>query len=320
MVDSSKPRVLISNDDGVTAPGLIALTAAIHQGDFCDFVVSGPLGERSAQSHCISISKCLHAFEISIEGAQEAFAVDGTPADSVMLALHGPLLQHNPKFDLVVSGINRGDNCGLHVIYSGTVGAAREAACKDLAALAFSLDNFKARSVEQYAAAAQYAVAIIKAALGILPTSVSRPLLPLRGHVLNINFPHHDYKDIKGLYLCSQSYHCSFPDFREVDIDPHFVSANGNQHHELKAGNVTLRAFRNSAGYLRPDERCGTDSWALHQGWVSVTPLGLLSDIVLTDEEMEKRKNRSLLSATASVVVAAGIALGVEASVPEGLL
>lgn len=66
----------------------------------------------------------MHAFNISVEGATEAFAVDGTPADSVMLALNGPLLK-NPSFDLVVSGINRGDNAGLHVIYSGTVGAAR---------------------------------------------------------------------------------------------------------------------------------------------------------------------------------------------------
>lgn len=206
---------------GIMAPGLTALAAAIRADGFCSFTVSAPAGERSAQSHCITIGKHLHAWELPVEGAEEAWAVDGTPggsavvearwlagcgahgafrmaapvpsrtaptlhaqpcaqpgsppsaaADSTMLALYGPLLR-NRSFNLVVSGINRcvtavlavdgrrnggrwplarqppsvfllptlvpflpmsppksGDNCGLHIIYSGTVGAAREAACK----------------------------------------------------------------------------------------------------------------------------------------------------------------------------------------------
>lgn len=90
---SHRPLILISNDDGVAAPGLLALVAVLLQEDICDFSVCGPSGERSAQSHSINIHKPLHAFPINIPGAKEAWAVDGTPADSVMLALYGSLLK-----------------------------------------------------------------------------------------------------------------------------------------------------------------------------------------------------------------------------------
>ena len=74
---------------GITAPGLRALAAAIHRDGFCTFSVSAPAGERSAQSHCISIGKHLHAWELPVEGAEEAYAVDGTPGDAEKL-LAGP--------------------------------------------------------------------------------------------------------------------------------------------------------------------------------------------------------------------------------------
>ena len=76
-----KHRILISNDDGVNAPGLRALAHEMHlNDDIMEFAVVGPVGERSAQSHCITINKHLHIFNISVEGALEAFAIDGTPA------------------------------------------------------------------------------------------------------------------------------------------------------------------------------------------------------------------------------------------------
>jgi 5'-nucleotidase len=305
--------VLISNDDGVTAPGLVALAAALHAANCCEFAVCGPLGERSAQSHSITIHKHLHVFNISVEGAAEAFAVDGTPADSVMLALHGPVLA-NPNFDLVISGINRGDNCGLHVIYSGTVGAAREAACKDVPALAFSLDGYTARAPEQYAAAAAYAVAIVRATLGLLPGSVPRPLLALKGFVLNVNVPAGGLPALRGLYVATQGQHCSFPDYKVVEADPHFATANGHHHAELAAGGVTLRAFRNAAGLLRSDEREGTDSWAVKGGWVAVTPVGLVSDVPLSASAAAGRANQPLIDAVALLVRAAAAELGVEAA------
>ena len=271
------------------------------------------MGERSAQSHCITIGKHIHAFNISVEGASEAFAVDGTPADSVMIALYGPLLS-NPRFDLVVSGINRGDNCGLHVIYSGTVGAAREAACKDVPALAFSLDNYKARTEEQYALAAKYAVTIIKSTLGILPQTVPKPIRFLKGYVINVNFPGSEFENFRGLKLCFQGHHCSFPDFQEVDSDPHFASKKGQSdgNHDFTSGEVTLRAFRNAAGYLRTDERPGSDSYAMKNGWVAVTAVGLTSDIPLTVEGAAQKADTELAMALSSILAAVGTELGVE--------
>lgn len=230
-----------------------------------------------------------------------------------MIALHGPLLS-NRNFDLVVSGINRGDNCGLHVIYSGTVGAAREAACKDVPALAFSLDSYKARSEEQYETAAKYAVCIIKATLGVLPSALPRPLPFLKGYVVNVNFPEEKYDgNYAGLHLCFQGQHCSFPDFQEVDVDPHFSAANGHGgEHEVHAGHVVLRAFRNAAGFLRTDEREGSDSWAVHQGWVSVTPVGLRSDISLTKNEAASRVDRCLADALSVILKSVAAELKVQ--------
>ncbi|PRW58362.1 5 -nucleotidase [Chlorella sorokiniana] len=315
---SAVPRVLISNDDGITAPGLTALAAAIRADGFCTFVVSAPAGERSAQSHSISVGKHLHAWELPVAGAEEAWAVDGTPADSTMLALYGPLLR-NRTFNLVVSGINRGDNCGLHLHYSGTVGAAREAACKDVPALAVSLDNYAARSEEQYAAAAAYTVAIMKAVLGVLPSPLQLAPGPslaarLAGHVINLNVPKAEaVVDIQGYQLAWQGQHCHFPDWQELAADDHVKEGH--------AGAVTLRAFRNAAGSLRSDASEGCDSAAVQQGWVAVTPIGLRSDVPITAEAAQQRLQPALLQAVAAAMQAAAASLGVGVrGVPAELL
>lgn len=301
---TGKPRILISNDDGVTAPGLVALTQALNSSNaFCSFTVCGPSGERSAQSHCISIGKHLHAFNIDVPGAEEAFAVDGSPADSVMLALNSQLLKSR-TFDLVVSGINRGDNAGLHVIYSGTVGAAREAACKDVPSIALSLDNYKARSVEHYTEAARIAVVLIKSMLGLNTCEIPRPLKDFSGYVLNVNFPEQGLTQMgSGLFLAHQSQHCHFPDFQELCPDPHFDEPGS---HFNKHGKVSLRAFRNAAGFLREDLTPGSDSFALRQGWVSVTLLGLLSDIPLTLQAGKDKHEMQAVRATQQMLEEAG--------------
>lgn len=119
-----------------------------------------------------AVGKNLHAFSIDVPGSVEAYAVDGSPADSVLVAVRSNLLSTR-DFALIVSGINRGDNAGLHVIYSGTVGAAREGACSNYPALALSLDSHSARSKEQYEQAAQCSVALIKVRCLVLVSSIS---------------------------------------------------------------------------------------------------------------------------------------------------
>jgi 5'-nucleotidase len=127
-----KPLVLLSNDDGHDAPGLLALRDALA-GDF-DVVVCAPLVNQSAVSHALTLHRILRLRHIS-EGC---FAIDGTPADCVYTALHaaGRILPRAP--DLVVSGMNHGANLGRDVIYSGTVAAAREAAQRGIPAMAVS--------------------------------------------------------------------------------------------------------------------------------------------------------------------------------------
>ncbi|KAL4418992.1 hypothetical protein ABPG77_000857 [Micractinium sp. CCAP 211/92] len=308
----NKPRVLLSNDDGITAPGLRALAAALSADGFCSFCVSAPSGERSAQSHCITVGKHLHTWELPVEGAEEAYAVEGTPADSVMIALYGPLLR-NPSFNLVVSGINRGDNCGLHVIYSGTVGAAREAACKDVPAIAVSLDNYLARTEEQYATAATYTVALMKAVLGVLPppstwawpAGSASLTASLAGQVVNVNVPQGSVGDVRGFYLAYQGQHCHFPNWTELEADAHIKEEHN--------GGVTLRAFRNAAGSLRGDASEGCDSWAVSQGYVAVTPVGLRSDLPLTVAAAAQRVQPQVVRALATAMVAAAGHLGVQA-------
>lgn len=253
MAPFRRPRVLISNDDGVTAPGLVSLASGLHAADFCDFWVCGPSGERSAQSHSISLRKEMHAFPISVEGAVEAYAVDGTPADSVMLAIHSSLLQCR-EWDLVVSGINRGDNCGLHVIYSGTVGAAREAACKGLPAVALSLDAFQARSPEQYSEATRFSVALIRALLqpaacgakGAASANgggTAKPAYPalvhFSGALLNVNIPWPRDGPVRGYRLAPQGMHCHLPCFDEIPAPP------GAAESYVHMGDITLRTFKN---------------------------------------------------------------------------
>jgi 5'-nucleotidase len=307
---NTKPRILVSNDDGVNAPGLVALARALHQqNDHLDFCVCGPSGERSARSHAITVDKQLNVFNIDVLGAEEAFAVDGTPADSVMLALNCPLLLTNNNFDLVVTGINRGDNCGLHVIYSGTVGAAREAACKGIPAIALSLDDYRARSVEGYEHAATQAVALIKSILGLLP-SIPPTLSSFSSLVINVNFPGIHKQSHKGFHICTQGKHCHFPDFMEIEPDSQYI--HEGEHSTVQMGKVILRGFRNKAGYLQTDDTPGCDSWAVENGWTSVTLQGLMSDVPLTKIAAVEKCMEETYKALESAVSAAAESIDLE--------
>jgi hypothetical protein len=93
MPENGRPSVLVSNDDGIDAPGLRALVAALVESNICHIYVCAPSGERSAQSHAITLGRYMACTEHSIAGVEQAIGVDGTPADSVMLALHSPVLK-----------------------------------------------------------------------------------------------------------------------------------------------------------------------------------------------------------------------------------
>lgn len=127
-----RPLVLLCNDDGHDAPGILALRDAL--GVAFDVVLVAPATEQSATSHSLSLHRPLRAVTVS----DNAFSIDGTPADCVYIALHAGTRFLPRRPDLVLSGINRGLNLGQDVFYSGTVAAAREGALRGLPALAVS--------------------------------------------------------------------------------------------------------------------------------------------------------------------------------------
>ncbi|MBN1559185.1 5'/3'-nucleotidase SurE, partial [candidate division KSB1 bacterium] len=110
-------RVLLTNDDGINAPGLAALAAAVAK--IAEVVIVAPVTEMSAVGHAITLSDPLKVTEVKKNGVFYGYGVDGTPADCVKLA-YWALLKEQPKPDVLISGINLGSNTGINTIYSGT--------------------------------------------------------------------------------------------------------------------------------------------------------------------------------------------------------
>jgi 5'-nucleotidase len=132
---ATRPLLLLSNDDGYDAAGLLALREALQR--FADVIVCAPKNNQSASSHALTLHSVLRLMRID----DTTFAVDGTPADCVYVALHSEerVLPRRP--DMVVSGMNHGPNLGIDVVYSGTVAAAREGAQRGIPAVAVSASS-----------------------------------------------------------------------------------------------------------------------------------------------------------------------------------
>lgn len=181
-------HLMLVNDDGIHAPGIRALCDAALAAGY-RVSVCAPDCERSAASHAISLGRGLHARRTAFEGAEVAYAVDGTPADCARLGLF--LI---PGVDAVVSGINNGSNMGGACIYSGTVAAATEASMSGTPALAVSLCAYGLEDPESYAAAA-------KVAMRTAEWMMEHPLP--RGGIYNLNVPALPYEEIKGIRAAS---------------------------------------------------------------------------------------------------------------------
>lgn len=186
-------RILVSNDDGIAAPGIQALARALA--DVGEVWVVAPDRERSATSHAISLNQPLRMQQVG----ERQFSIDGTPTDCVYLGLHHVL----PKpADIVVSGINDGPNLGNDVLYSGTVSAAMEGALFGYRALAMSLCLPEARGGRasepaDFVAAAAVACELVR---GILEHPMPR------GVLLNANVPHGPRSALRGVKLCRLGY------------------------------------------------------------------------------------------------------------------
>lgn len=164
-------KVLISNDDGIFAPGIAALVKAFVAAGH-EVLVCAPDSQRSAASHSLSIARPITVRETALDDAMKAWAIGGTPADCVKLGLTVLC----PEAEAVVSGVNRGYNVGTDILYSGTVAAAMEGAICGRPALAVSQHERR----EEYESAAELAVSAFE-------SMMQQPLAPLS--VLNLNYP-----------------------------------------------------------------------------------------------------------------------------------
>jgi 5'-nucleotidase len=232
-------RVLISNDDGINAPGIRALQKGMAT--IAETVVVAPEMEKSAVGHAITITNPLRAREVTEDGKRFGWAIDGTPADCVKIAIKA-LMDKKP--DLLVSGINHGANLATNIIYSGTVSAATEGTILGVPSIAISLCTWDRH--------ADFSVAV-KYGLEIAKTAVKKGLP--HGTLLNVNVPAIEENRIKGIRVCRQS-DCLF----EVEFE--------------KRADLRGLEYYWQGGKMTPnDPNQNTDIMLVEDGWVTVTPI-----------------------------------------------
>lgn len=235
-----KPLILITNDDGITAPGIRALIAVMAE--IGAVVVVAPDSPQSATGHSITINETLYLNRISKENdAILEYSCSGTPVDSVKIAVN-EILKRKP--DLCVSGINHGSNSSINVIYSGTMSAAVEAGIEGIPAIGFSLLDYDWNAdFEQ-----------VKSFVRTITLEVLEKGLP-ENVVLNVNFPKLKENEIKGIKICRQAKASWIEKFdkRKTPLGRDYYWLTGE--------------------FVNQDQGTDTDEWALANGYVSVVPV-----------------------------------------------
>ena len=231
-------HILLTNDDGIFAPGLSALYRGVQ--DLGEISVVAPSDQQSAVGHAITISNPLSCREVDVGGLFTGHAVAGTPADCVKLAVNA-LLDKPP--DLILSGVNHGPNAGISIIYSGTVSAATEGTILGIPSAAFSIDTFEKAHWETAEKIAG------DATKRIIQHGVPAHTL------LNINIPNCPYDEISG-YAVTRMGKSRFDETFEKRTDP-----RGNVYYWMDGEMLVL------------DPTPGTDLAALRDKKVSITPI-----------------------------------------------
>jgi 5'-nucleotidase len=234
------PVILVTNDDGISAPGIRNLVEAVkHLGKV---VVVAPDKPQSGMGHAITIGNPLRLHPMpQAFGDVEAWQCSGTPVDCVKLAVD-KILRRKP--DLCLSGINHGSNHSINVIYSGTMSAAVEAAIESIPSVGFSLLDYSLEA--DFTAARKYVRIIVETMLR----------KPMDKHlILNVNFPAVPEAQIKGVKICRQAYAKYEEDFLERN-DP-----TGKKYYWL------------TGKFVNFDKGKDTDVWALEHNYVSVVPV-----------------------------------------------
>jgi len=235
----AKPLILVSNDDGITAPGIRTLVKVMKK--IGEVVVVAPDSPQSGMGHAITVANTLRLDKSLAFDDVEAWECSGTPADCVKLGKHYVLKDRKP--DLVVSGINHGSNSSISVLYSGTMSAAIEAAIEGLPAIGFSLCDFGHEADFSHTEELVEHIARQALANGI----------PV-GTALNVNFPKKSTKKIAGIKVCRQARAKWEEEFEERE-DPN-----------------KRRYFWMTGSFVNPDKGEDTDEWALAHNYASIVP------------------------------------------------
>ena len=234
-----KPLILVTNDDGMFAPGIKALVTIART--FGEVVVVAPNSPQSGQGHAITLEQPLRLHRVSVFDDIEAYECSGTPVDCVKLAKN--VLLKDRTIDLCVSGINHGSNASINILYSGTMSAAMEAAMEGIDSIGFSLLNYSFDA--DFGPAANYIANIIK---GVLEHGIKGC------NLLNVNIPDLPQDQLKGTKVCRQAEGRWDETFQE-GIDP-----RGEKYYWLTG------KFRNE------DTGFDTDIEALQNGFISIVP------------------------------------------------
>ena len=233
-----RPLILLTNDDGITAPGIRTLISVMNE--IGDVVVVAPGSPQSGMGHAVTIDDTLYCNQIKVDdGPQKEYKSSGTPADCIKLAV-SEILERKP--DLCVSGINHGSNSSINVIYSGTMSAAVEAGVESIPAIGFSLLD--------YSWDANFEP--LKGHIKNIALSVLENGLP-DGVVLNVNFPKEEI--FNGIKICRQA-RANWVEEFDKRINP-----QGKVYYWL------------TGNFVNMDKGEDTDEWALANNYISIVPV-----------------------------------------------
>lgn len=240
-MSKTKPLILVTNDDGITAPGIRALIDVMNT--LGDVYVVAPDSPQSGMGHAITINNTLFCDKVSVhkDQPQKEYSCSGTPADCVKLAVN-EILKRKP--DLCVSGINHGSNSSINVIYSGTMSAAVEAGTQGIPSIGFSLLDYSLEA--DFEPIKKYVKQVAEQCL--------KNGLP-KGVVLNVNFPKASEKDLKGLKVCRQA-------------NAHWV-----ENFDKRTNPLGREYYWLTGEFVNEDKGEDTDEWALANNFVSVVPV-----------------------------------------------
>ena len=234
-----KPLILVTNDDGITAPGIRALVDVASQ--IGEVVVVAPDSPQSGMGHAITVSDPIRLHPAKVFDGIEAFECSGTPVDCVKLAKH--VVLKDRVADICISGINHGSNASINIIYSGTLSAAMEASLEGIPSIGFSLLDYSHDA--NFEAAKPFIKELIE---WVLENGMTE------GNLLNVNIPNLAREEIKGLKVCRQAEARWVEEFSEAE-DP-----RGQKYYWL------------TGRFVNKDTGDDTDVVALENGYISVVP------------------------------------------------